>query len=548
MNGVHDDTLRGCGTTFEGVVDARSHGGDDRASAPDERNPTVGSVGGGPKQDASFVPMPGDERGLDLPPCMAVYRALVIEDDPGFSRTLERVLHIEGFEVDLAPSLEAARAMLHVARPDLVLLDQHLPDGNGLDMLDELGQAEWHPVTVMITGMESLSSTVEAIRRGAYDYFVKPPLLEDLLAVLQRALRERELRASMLGQHQDQPDGSRPVLDEMLLGSSSAMREVFKAIARVAPTSANVLVTGESGTGKELVARAIHEVSDRHGRPFLAVNCAALSSSLIESELFGHARGAFTGATKDRPGRFELVGDGTLMLDEIGELEPELQGKLLRALEERSFERVGEIKSRPLQARLVCATHRDLPSAIANGSFREDLYFRLRVVEIHLPPLRERGDDVILIARRLVGRVSRQLDKPGLVLAPEAEERLRRHDWPGNVRELRNVVEQAAVMAHDVITTEHLALGGGPGPAASPRPPQARATSAPTSPPRSRGGLAARGGVASLADMEREHIRFTLEQVGWVKCNAAKALGISRPTLDRKLRLYRIEPPHGTTG
>jgi transcriptional regulator with PAS, ATPase and Fis domain len=270
----------------------------------------------------------------------------------------------------------------------------------------------------------------------------------------------------------------------------------------------------------------------------VAVNCAALSATLIESELFGHARGAFTGATRDRPGRFELASDGTLMLDEIGELELELQGKLLRALEERSFERVGETKSRSLQARLVCATHRDLATAIAAGRFREDLYFRLRVVEIHLPPLRERGDDVEHIARRLLRRIAAQLDKPGLAIAPEAVVRLRLHDWPGNVRELRNVIEQAAVMARDVITAEHLAIGERP--VAKPSPPPSR--------PTDRAPVGPTPALATLAEKEREHIGNALEQLGWVKKNVAEALGISRPTLDRKIRLYRLEPSRGSSG
>jgi len=457
-----------------------------------------------------------------------VIRALVIEDDVGFARTLERVLHGEGFEVDLAHDLAAARERLTAENPDLVLLDQGLPDGSGLDFLTVLGQAAWRPVTVMVSGVDSVSSTIEAIRRGAYDYFVKPPELDELVAVIRRALRERELRIGLTAQHEHEPSEGKSLLDDMLVGSSPVMREVFKTIARVAPTSANVLVTGESGTGKELVARAIHEISDRRSRPFVAVNCAALSSTLVESELFGHARGAFTGAIGDRPGRFELAGDGTFMLDEIGDLELELQGKLLRALEERSFERVGEAKPRPLQARVVSATHQDLSAAIDAGRFRQDLYFRLRVVEIHLPALRERGDDIVKIARRLLQRIARQLDKPSLTFAPKALELLQRLPWPGNVRQLRNVVEQAAVMAQDIITVEHLAVGEQPEPS--------RPASRPS---------ADEPALTTLAEMEREHILRTLEQLSWVKKSVAESLGISRPTLDRKIRLYRLQPRRG---
>ncbi len=459
-------------------------------------------------------------------------RALVIEDDPDFARALQRVLEEEGFEVELARDLASARARLHGGQPDLVLLDQGLPDGSGLDLLPELARTSWRPVTLMVTGVDSSTSTIEAIRRGAYDYFVKPPELDELVAVIRRALSERELRVGLVkGVRVNEAP-----LDEMLVGSSRAMRQVFKAIARIAPTACNVLVTGESGTGKELVARAIHESGDRRSRPFVAVNCAALNASLIESELFGHARGAFTGAERDRPGRFELAGDGTLLLDEIGDLEPELQAKLLRTLEERTFERVGEAKARSLNARLICATHRDLRREMEAGRFREDLYFRLRVVEIHLPPLRERGSDIHKIARRLLQRVSVQLDKEHLRFTPDALDRLAQHDWPGNVRELRNVVEHAAVMARDVITRDHLSL---PPPRERHEPPPAdNRTRAPSSATTSSAPL------ATLAAMERAHIAHVLHQLGWVKKHVAETLGISRPTLDRKIRVYRLDPQH----
>lgn len=457
-------------------------------------------------------------------------RAIVIEDDPGFGATLCRVLGQQGYEVVLATSLAEARARLEAQEFDLALLDQHLPDGLGLTLLSEVVDQPRSPVVIMITGAESLTTTVKAIQRGAYDYFVKPPDLGALLEVIERAQRERELRLQMdaaRSQASDRPPRESGV-DEIIVGGSSVMTELFKQIARVAPTGVNVLVTGESGTGKELVARVIHEVGDRSELPFVPVNCAALSRTLVESELFGHARGAFTGATRDRPGRFELAGSGTLMLDEIGELELELQGKLLRAIEERVFERVGETRARSFDARLVCATHRDLQRDVADGAFREDLYFRIGVVKLHVPPLRDRPEDIEAIAQHLLRRIAQRIDKPELAFDPAAIEMLNRHRWPGNVRELRNVIDNSAIMAQDIITPQHLRQAG-VDLDAGPRAPS------PTGPPR------------TLAEIESEHIQRTLDEVGWVKKVAADTLGISRPTLDRKIRLYELEPGSGGT-
>ncbi|MCA9655745.1 MAG: sigma-54-dependent Fis family transcriptional regulator [Myxococcales bacterium] len=452
-------------------------------------------------------------------------RAIVIEDDPGFGKTLTRILEQQSYEVVHAQSVAEARRRIDHEEFDLALLDQHLPDGLGLTLLDEVVAKPNRPVVIMVTGAESLATTVQAIQRGAYDYFVKPPDLDALLVVIERAQRERELRVQLVQRRVREPSGAKAStrIDDIIVGSSPAMTELFKQIARVAPTGVNVLVTGESGSGKELVARAIHELGGRSALPFVAVNCAALSPTLVESELFGHARGAFTGATRDRPGRFELAGQGTLMLDEIGELELELQGKLLRAIEERTFERVGETRGRPFEARLVCATHRDLRRDVEDGRFREDLYFRLGVVQLHVPPLRERPDDILPIARHLLRQIGRQIDKLDLVIDPAAVELLRRYPWPGNVRELRNVMEHGAIMAQGVLTPDHLHAAGV-------REIATAKAAVPTSAPR------------TLADMERDHIRRTLEQLGWIKKAAAEALGISRPTLDRKIRLYRLEP------
>lgn len=470
--------------------------------------------------------------------------ALVIEDDSGFARTLARVLSREGYDVTCAGTIAAGRAALANARWDLVVLDHELPDGVGIEFLPEAVGRPERPVVVMVTGVDRLSNIAEAIRLGAYDYFVKPPDLDNLLAVIGRARREREIRDAVAQRGDaattgDESSAPRARVDDLLIGRSPAMQRVYRQLALVAQNSSSVLLTGESGTGKELVARAIHEVSPRHGAPFCGVNCAALRTSLVESELFGHVKGAFTGAARDRPGRFELVAEGTLLLDEVGELDLEVQGKLLRALEERVFERVGEAQPRPLRARLICATHRDLQELIDQGRFRADLYFRIGVVHIKLPPLRERGADVGLIAQHLLRRAGARLDKSGLVFAPSALERLAQFDWPGNVRQLRNVVEYCATMARDVITPEYLAEAGVRERSDASREtsvfPEAEEGLAPDSPD-------AAGPPQTLAAMERAHILATLERLGWVKKEVATALGISRPTLDRKIKLYGLAP------
>jgi DNA-binding NtrC family response regulator len=446
---------------------------------------------------------------------------LVVDDDRSIRRTLERLIEQHGHTVETAADGQEADDLVRRGGYDLVLLDLGLPRRDGLEVLDTIAQqGQFAPPVVVVSARDDMDTTVTAIQRGAYDYLIKPIDIHQLLGVVRRALDEQEVRRQL---HGIEPDRSEAAAGQLLVGRSPAMREVFKTIGQVSSTPATVLVTGESGTGKELVARAIHEVSAQRQQPFVAINCAAISGGLLESELFGHARGSFTGAITDRPGRLEAAGGGTLLLDEIGELTTDLQAKLLRVLQERTFERVGESHSRKFEARVIAATHRELRSEVQSGRFREDLYYRLRVVEIHLPPLRDRMDDLPLLVERLLARVEREVGKQVRVIAPEAVDVLERHRWPGNIRELYNVLQRAVVLARgDVITPDLVALAGlDVGSDAKPSDPR-----------------------RSLADMEREHIAGVLEQTGWQKKRASEILGISRPTLDRKIKAYQLKPEH----
>jgi DNA-binding NtrC family response regulator len=362
-----------------------------------------------------------------------------------------------------------------------------------------------------------MQSTVRAVQLGAYDYLVKPPDVDRLKLTVRRALESREASrtlSTLLGQvSSDYQVGN-------IIGKSAAIREIYKAIGAVSVGRATVLIAGESGTGKELVAKAIHYASAERERPFAAVNCTAFAPGLLESELFGHVRGAFTGAVADKAGRFELAGAGTLFLDEIAEIPLDLQAKLLRVLQERSFERVGDARPIPLKARIVAATHRDLDAMVRAGTFREDLLYRLKVVEIRIPPLRERPDDIPLLVDALLGKIARELHKPVRYVAPQALALLAAYRWPGNVRELENMLTRAVVLAKsDVLEASLLPLAD-----VAPAPPAERAPDE----------------VRPLRVVERLEIERALRTTGWNKRRACALLEISRPTLDRKIDEYGL--------
>jgi DNA-binding NtrC family response regulator len=459
-------------------------------------------------------------RGL-APEVLDVARILIVDDDRSIRRTLEKFLGGEGY--DVATAADAPSAIAGAGAADLMLLDLGLPGGSGFDVLSALTGQSARPEVIVVTARDDMQSTVKAIQLGAYEYIVKPVDIDRLREVVRRALDGRDARGQLeafVSERAAEKTGE-------ILGKSPQIRDVWKQIGAVSTTRAPVLIRGESGTGKELVAKAIHVSSADRERPFVAVNCTALAPGVLESELFGHVKGAFTGAVADRPGRFELAGKGTLFLDEVAEIPLELQAKLLRVLQERTFERVGDARSIPLEARVIAATHRDMAQMVARGTFREDLFYRLRVVEIALPALRERAGDIPILVEGLLGKINRDLGKDVRYVTPAALARLVAYAWPGNVRELENTLTRAVVLAKsDVLDETLLPLG-----AAAPQGDAGAAAGAERD---------AEGTLPTLREIERRHIARVLAHTEWNKRRACAILDISRPTLDRKIEEYGL--------
>jgi two-component system nitrogen regulation response regulator GlnG len=417
--------------------------------------------------------------------------------------------------------------------PDVILLDLGLPDQSGLEVYQQIRQIDARIPVIFVTMAKSADAAIEAMKEGAYDYLCKPLDLHQLRRVVGEALEvaRRMREPAVLAESAGDPD-----VDGAIVGSCPGMREVYKAIGLVAAQTVPVLITGESGTGKELVARAIYQHGPRAKAPFLAINSAAIPENLLESELFGHEKGAFTGADRKRIGKFEQVSGGTLFLDEVGDMPPALQAKMLRLLQEQSFERVGGNETVRTDVRLIAATHRDLKRWSEEGKFRPDLYYRLGVF-IHLPPLRERGDDLRLLVRHFLRRFSRELGRDVREAAPEALERLRGYPWPGNVRELQSVLKQALLQARGAtLLPGHLPALGGPtgGPA-----PAAPAGEDPDLEAFVRGCLASGDGdqyAEAHRRLDRLLLARVLEATGGNQQEAARRLGIVRETLRRRLR------------
>jgi two-component system response regulator PilR (NtrC family) len=381
-------------------------------------------------------------------------RLLIVDDEASMLDFLSLLFQGEGYEVTTARSVTEARRCLERIAPDLVLCDILMPDGNGLDLLKEIKTGEDSPPVVMMTAYTSTKSAIEAMKLGAADYVSKPFDVDELKIVAQKALERAELA--------DENVYLRRELEQKysfnnIIGKSSRMQAVFALIERIARTSSTVLIHGESGTGKELIARAIHTKSPRSARRFLSLNCGAMPENLLESELFGHERGAFTGAVREKKGLFQEADRGTLFLDEIGEMTPSMQVKLLRALQEKVVRKVGGTSEEPVDVRIITATNQDLEARIQSGEFREDLYYRINVLPIHLPPLRQRREDIPLLVDHFLQKYSRQMELPPRQISIEAMNILESYDWPGNVRELENLIERVLALSHaETITTRDL--------------------------------------------------------------------------------------------
>jgi two-component system, NtrC family, response regulator AtoC len=440
---------------------------------------------------------------------------LIVEDDANSAAMLSELVAEDGFTAVTAGNLNEARRAMAVRCPDLVLLDLVLPDGSGMDLFADVESLEETDV-VLITGHASVETSVQALRLGASDYLVKPIEVSHLKRILERYTRPAQIKAEISALKQEVSAHGR---FGRLWGASAAMQKIHDQIARVAPTSATVLIVGESGTGKELVAQTIHDLSRRRKRAFVAVNCGAISPLLIESEMFGHEKGSFTGANRQHRGYFEQAEGGTLFLDEITEMPPDLQVKLLRVLETSSFMRVGSTQMTRADVRIVAATNRTPAEAVAQRKLREDLLYRLQVFPLQLPPLRDRLEDIAVLANHFLDELN-SAESTLKTLSPEALEKLLQHHWPGNVRELRNVISRAFIMSDsDAILADAL-----PGELGVPQ--------------RDTGPVLSVRVGSSIADVERRLIFATLERCGGAKEKAADILGISLKTLYNRLKDY----------
>jgi two-component system response regulator HydG len=442
-------------------------------------------------------------------------RILIVDDSPATLEVLERNLRSEHYQVTTARSVAEAIAVLDAGQVDLVITDLKMPKASGLDLVRHVRENLRNTEVMVITGYASVQGAVDAVKTGAEEYLAKPFTDEELFAAVRRALGKLTMRRAA------QPRTvATPRVPQGLIGEAEPMRVVFRAIAKASATSATVLITGESGTGKELVARAIHYGGPRASAPFVPVNCGAIPEGLLESELFGHVKGAFTGATESRAGFFQTADGGTIFLDEISETSLPMQVKLLRVLQDREVCMVGTTRSRTVDVRVIAATNKDLLALVKKGTFREDLYYRLNVITVEIPPLRERADDVLLLAQHYLAKFAGEFGKKAPSFSDAALRALRNYDWPGNVRELENIIQRLVVMLEGpVIDVQDL---------------PSLMRFSPT-----RGG----GADLTLAALETEHIRRVLAITGGNKTKAAELLGIDRKTLREKLKLSERPSP-----
>jgi DNA-binding NtrC family response regulator len=447
------------------------------------------------------------------------HRILIVDDEKNTREGLQWGLEAKDREVLAVANGAQGLDVVRSKEVHLLITDLKMPEMDGMALLDAVRRESPTTEVVILTGHGTVEGAVDAMKKGAFDYILKPVNLEELGLLVGRVLKQGDLRDEVEALHEELEERHG---FEQIIGRSAPMEEVFQRVRQVAPTRATVLLTGESGTGKEMIASALHYNSPRKHNRFVRLNCGALTTTLLESELFGHEAGAFTDARKQKIGRFELADGGTIFLDEITETAPEFQVKLLRVLQEQEFERVGGTETVRVDVRVVTATNKDIEAQVREGRFREDLYYRLNVVKIEVPPLRERGDDVVLLTHAFLKEFCRQNGKGLLRITPKALEALRHFSWPGNVRQLRNVIEGMVVLAR------------GSEVGARDLPEEIRATTARYRPLQLRLG-------ASIAEMEREMIRATLEHTDGNRAAAARVLGLGRKTLYRKIEEYGLD-------
>ncbi len=479
---------------------------------------------------------------------MALDRILVMDDEAVIRNTLAEMLRRKRYHVSTASTIAEAESLLNRDSFDLAFMDVCLPDGNGTELLERMmhDPALAHPLVVMITANATVELAVKSMKLGAFDFLVKPFSGDQIAVLLKKAASFNRLVSVNRYLSNESDEGSE------LIGNSESMMQLKKMVGKVAATEATVLITGENGTGKEMVARELYRLSPRRNEPYIRVNCAAIPDSLIESEFFGHEKGAFTGATQRREGRFELADKGTILLDEIGEISQNAQVKLLRVLQEREFERVGGTRTISVNVRVIASTNRDLLRAVEQGNFREDLYYRLNIFPLQMPPLRERLDDVPLLANHFLRNLCRKhgLSSPGFT--PDAMEMMQGYDWPGNVRELQNVIERSVILTNqgENVSAENLALAT---PQRTPRvrvptiygiEPEAEEESQPEQEetrPTAAASMPGTNGhdMMKLEDLERSHILGALARLGGNRKAVSEQLDISPRTLRAKLQQYR---------
>ncbi len=451
-------------------------------------------------------------------------KILVIDDDQSIRKTLSGYLKKQNYEVLSAENGLKGIEIVKNELPDLVITDIRMPGADGFEVLKNVKEIDPHIHVIIITAFDDMQTTVKAMQQGAYDYIEKPLEIDNLKITIQRALENKKL-SDQLNTFVNQKT-EEYLVENTLIGKTPQMRQVYKKIGQVSSSRVTVLIEGESGTGKELVARAIHYSGVTKAHPFVAVNCTALTESLLESELFGHVKGAFTGSIRDKKGKFELAGEGTIFLDEISEISPNLQVKLLRILQQKEFEKVGGEALIPMQARVIAATNKNLTGLVKEGKFREDLYFRLKVFSIDIPPLRERIEDIPFLVNHFLNKINLELHKNVNKIPEEVMVILKNNYWVGNVRELENTLMQAVVLSSDdVLLKENVLL---------------RKSEQLSSIPEDYQSI--KPEFISLDELEKRHIKNILEALKWDKNKAHKILGISLPTLYSKIEHYKLSP------